>query len=307
MKVIVTGGTGTIGHAVTAAFTQDGHEVWALSRAPGKTNVPAGVNVASWDAKTSQGWGTLLEGADALINLAGENIGALPWTNARKDRIRASRIEAGQAVVEAVQRCQRRPKVVLQVSGVGYYGVSQYRVFQENDPPGADFLASVAVDWEDATAPVESLGVRRLVTRLGVVLTLEDGVLQRFMYPWRMGLGGPLGSGDQWLTWVHMQDVVRAFRFLIEREDASGPFNVAAPDTVTNAEFGRLLSEIMDRPYWLPTPAFALKALLGEMSTMVLEGQRALPDRLQSLGFNFTFPKARSALEDLLQKTAQAV
>lgn len=300
MKVIVAGGTGLIGQALTAALAERGDEVWVLTRRPEEASLPGGVRAVGWDGRTAQGWGYLAAQADAVINLAGANIGARPWTNERKRLIRSSRVEAGQAIVEAVRQSEQRPKVVLQISGVGYYGVHNDELLDEDSPAGTDYLASVAVDWVNATRPVTELGVRHVIMPTGVVLAKKSGVLAPFIFQNRLFAGGPLGSGRQWISWIHIRDLVRAFEFLMDREDARGIINTTSPDPVTNAGFERAVAKTMHRPYWAPTPAFMLRAVLGEMSKLILEGQRVYPRRLLEMGFQFEFDTLQKALADLL-------
>lgn len=301
MKTIIAGGTGLIGQALIQSLIANQHEVVVLSRSPERAHLPQGARATGWDGKTAQGWGQEVETADAIINLAGENIGDLPWTNARKESIRSSRMQAGQALAAAVLASTHRPKVFLQASAVGYYGPHGDELLNEQSSPGADYLAGVAVDWEASSQAVEELGVRRVILRTGIVLTPSGGVLTRFLLPWRFFLGGPMGSGRQWYSWIHMQDQVEAMRFLLEHEAASGVYNLTAPEPATNAGFGRTLAEVMGRPFWLPVPGFGLRLLLGEMSTLVLDGQRVLPERLLALGYAFRFASLRPALENLLQ------
>jgi len=301
MRVIITGGTGLIGRALAADLTKDGHETIALSRQPERAaGLPAEARVERWDAQTAQGWGSLADGADALVNLAGENI-AGRWTAGRKRRIRESRLNAGRAVVQAVELASVKPRVVIQASGVGYYGPRGDEESVEEESPGSDFLGQLAIEWEASTAPVERIGVRRAVIRSGAVLSTEGGAFPPMLLQSRLFLGGPLGSGRQWLPWIHMADEVRGIRFLIENERAQGPFNLVAPNPLTNAEFNRVLGRVMRRPAFMPVPAFALRLLAGEMSTVLLDGQRAIPRRLLDLGFAFCFPNAEEALRDLLK------
>lgn len=307
MRIIITGGTGLIGRALAADLTGDNHEVIVLSRAPERAaSLPTGVRAERWDARTAEGWGALADGADAIVNLAGESIagaGFIPsrWTTERKRRIRDSRLNAGRAVVQAVESASVKPRVVVQASGVGYYGPRGDEELTEEASPGQDFLARTAIEWEASTAPVESLGVRRAIIRSGTVFSTKGGALPRLLLPFRLFVGGPFGTGRQWFHWIHIADEVRAICFLIENEAASGPFNLVAPDLLTNAEFSRVLGRVMRRPALMRVPAFALRLLLGEMSIVLLEGQRAVPRRLQDLGFTFRFPEAEAALRDLLQ------
>lgn len=308
MRIIITGGTGLIGAALAQNLAQDGHEVVILSRRPDGHALPPGVRAEKWDGKTAAGWGHLADGADgevAIANLAGESIagaGFPParWTPERKRRILQSRLDAGQAVAAAVRMAVQKPKVVLQASAVGYYGARGDEPLGVEDAPGQDFLADVCQQWEASTAVVTDMGIRRVVLRTGVVLSMAGGALPLMALPFKFFAGGPLGSGKQWVPWIHLQDQVRAMRFLLENEAASGPFNLASPNPLTNRDFARVLGKVMERPSFIPAPAFALKAALGEMATIVLDGQRALPYRLQEMGFTFTYADAQAALADLL-------
>ena len=273
-----------------------------LSRDPSRARgLPPGVRAEKWDGRTAQGWGSLADGAYAIVNLAGENLAEGRWTAARKERIRQSRLNAGQAVVEAVGAAERKPAVVVQASGIGYYGPRGDEEVTEDFRPGSDFLGRLAVEWEASTAPVEALGVRRVVIRTGVVLSLEGGALPRLLLPFRFFVGGPLGSGRQWVPWIHIVDEVRAIRFLLEQDEARGPYNLTAPHPVTNRELARALGRALRRPAWLPVPAPALRLALGEMSTVLLTGQRAVPKRLLEAGFVFQFPDLEAALRNLFQ------
>ncbi len=194
----------------------------------------------------------------------------------------------------------RKPAVVVQSSAIGYYGPHADEPLTEDAPPGDDFLARLCVAWEAAAAPLDELGVRRVTLRTGVVLSTAGGAFPRLLLPFRLFAGGPMGNGRQWMSWIHLADEVAAIRFLLAREDAAGPFNLTAPEPLTNAQFSRLLGRIMRRPAFLPVPAFAMRLALGEAATIVLDGQRVLPRRLQELGFAFRFPTAEAALRDLL-------
>lgn len=308
MRVLITGGTGLIGRALSTDLISEGYHVIVLSRSPqGVVGLPAGVQVEQWDARTADGWAHLADGADAIVNLAGANLagtGFFPsrWTEERRRGIRDSRLNAGRAVVHAVEQARQKPRVVIQASGVGYYGETGDQKLDEDAPSGGGFLARLAAeDWEPATAPVEQLGVRRVVIRSGAVLSTEDGALPRLLLPYRLFVGGPMGNGRQWLSWIHLQDEAAAIRFLIENEEASGPLNLTAPEPMTNAEFGKTIGRVMGRPSFVPVPAFAMRLAFGEVSSVVLEGQRAVSKRLLDLGFTFRFPDAESALRDLLK------
>ena len=301
-RVVITGGSGLIGSALARELGQAGRDVVVLSRDPDRLDVqPIGVRAVRWDGRTAAGWSELADGAEAIVNLAGENIGAGRWTAERKERIRQSRLAAGAAVLDALGAARRKPQVLVQASAVGYYGARGDELVTEETPPGNDFLAQTCVAWEASTAPVESLGVRRVVARTGVVLSRAGGALPRMVTPYRFFVGGPLGSGKQWLPWIHLADEVGAIRFLIETAEARGAFNLTAPAPLTNGRFGRALGQVLRRPSLLPAPAFALRRLLGEMSLVVLEGQRAVPERLLALRYPFQYPEATPALQSLLR------
>ncbi len=302
MRVIITGGTGLIGKALTHELVRRGHEVIVLSRSPKlASGLPAGVRVEGWDARSAKGWGPLADGAGAIVNLAGENIagtGFLPqrWTDERKRRILESRLNAGRAVVEAVEQAANKPGVVIQSSGVDYYPADETADMTEESPRGSSFLADVTRDWEASTEAVEALGVRRAIIRTGVVLSKEAGVLPKLALPYLLFVGGPIGSGRQPFPWIALDDEAAAIAFLIEHPTASGPFNLTAPNPLTNAEFGRVLGKVLGRPSFVPAPAFAFKLAFGELAVLLLEGRRALPKRLLELGFQFKYPDAESAL-----------
>jgi uncharacterized protein (TIGR01777 family) len=300
MRIIIPGGSGLIGHKLIPALEQEGHEVWILTRHPGTIRPPGSARSMAWDGQTATGWGDLLEDAGAIINLSGENIGSAPWTPYRLRRIRTSRINAGQAIVEGLKQAKNGPKILIQQSAVGSYGVSLSQTFDETASYGNDILSGICSDWEASTRPAEELGVRRIILRTGLYLTSAGGVLPRVMLPFQLFAGGPLGSGKQWYSWIHYQDWIDAVIFLLNNPAGQGIFNLTAPEPVTNAEFGRTLAWIMRRPYLVPAPAFALRLALGKMSTMVLDGQRVVPNRLGTLGFQFKYPKLHEALENIL-------
>ena len=272
-----------------------------LSRRPEAVEgLPAGARATRWDGKTADGWSDLAEGARAIVHLAGESIGGGRWTRERKRRIRTSRVRSGEAVAEAIARARAKPEVLLQASAVGYYGPGGSDELTAWAPPGDDFLARTCVAWEGSTERVEAMGVRRPVLRTGVVLSAAGGALAKMLPVFRLGLGGPLGSGAQYFPWIHIADEAAAIRFLMEDDHASGPYNLTAPDPVTNREFTRALGRALHRPAILKAPAAALRLLLGEMASVLLDGQRAVPRRLQERHFSFRFTAIEPALRDLL-------
>lgn len=302
MRIVITGGSGLIGRGVAREMAGAGHEVVVLSRHPAKvTGLPAGARAAAWDGVSGAGWSGLLSAETAVVHLAGESIAQGRWTEERKRRIRESRVRSGEAVMAAIGEAREKPRALLQGSAVGYYGPCGDEVVAEDHPPGNDFLASVCKDWEASTAGAEALGVRRAVLRTGVVLAARGGALPKMTLPIKMMVGGPLGSGRQWLPWIHLADEAGAIRFLAENEAARGPFNLAAPNPATNRGFTQAAARVLRRPAFLPAPGFALHLALGEMADMILEGQRAVPRRLQELGYAFRFPELEPALRDLLE------
>ena len=303
MRVLISGGTGLIGRALTRALVDRGDEVVILSRSPQRhaAHLPQGVQLLAWDGRTPTGWGEIVNTVDAVVNLAGANIAEGRWTAARKRVIRESRLHAGHALVEAIRNATSKPQVLIQASAVGYYGPRGDEIVTEDTPPGSDFLAQLAVEWEASTREVEAWGIRRPIIRTGVVLSMEGGALPRMLPPFKLGLGGPLGSGRQWFPWIHMADEVGAILFLLDREEAHGPYNLSAPNPVRNEEFTRALGEILHRPTLFRVPAFALRLLFGEMATVLLEGQRAIPRRLLDEGYTFRYEDVRSALRALLE------
>ncbi len=301
MKVLIAGGSGLIGRELTKSLISDGHSVVILSRNPDSANLSIpGVQIVRWDGRTLQGWAEQIETTEAVVNLTGENISSRRWTKKQKERILSSRTNAGRAICQAVQNSTRKPKVLLQASGVGYYGVKNLELLDEDAQSGDDFLAGVSREWEASTQPVDAFGVRRVVIRSGVVLSSNGGALQRMILPFKYFIGGTLGSGKQWLSWIHIQDEVNAIQFLIENENARGAFNLSA-QPVTNTEFAKITGMVMRRPAFFGIPDFILQLVFGEMSTVVLDGQRVSNQKLTSLGFKFQYPELDQALSDLLK------
>lgn len=300
-RILITGGSGLIGRALTAELAADGYEVVVLSRRPEDVGgLPPGARAAGWDAATAAGWSDLLDGALGIVHLAGESIADGRWTEAKKRRIRDSRVRSSEAVRAACERVERKPRFLLQGSAVGYYGARGEERLTEESAPGEGFLPEVCVAWEAATEPVEAMGVRRALLRTGMVLATDGGALPKLLLPFRLGLGGPAGSGDQYVPWIHLDDEVGAIRFLAASDGARGPFNLTAPEPVTNAEMGRVIGRVLRRPSLLRAPSFALRLALGEMAQVVLDGQRAVPEALLALGYRFRFSDLELALEDLV-------
>jgi hypothetical protein len=298
-KVVVAGGSGRIGRALAAELAGEGREVVVLSRRAGGDAAPGGRSVA-WDGRTVGAWAAELEDAAGVVNLAGEDIAGGRWTEARKRRLLDSRVATTGALVEAIRRARRPPAALLQASAVGYYGNRGDEALDEDSAPGTGFLPEICVAWEGASAPVEALGVRRVVLRTGLVLARDGGALPEMARPFRLGVGGPLGDGRQWMPWIHLADETGAIRHLLARADQRGPFNLVAPEPATNEAFSRALARALGRPSLLRAPAFALRLALGEMADMLLGGQRPAPRRLLEAGYRFRFPALDPALADLL-------
>jgi hypothetical protein len=304
------GGTGLIGRALGERLAREGHEVIALSRNPQRApETSSEVRTVAWDGKSARGWGELADGAEVIVNLAGESIGGVSlldilfgrWTEERKRRIVESRADAGRAVVEAVRAAKKKPRLVIQASGSGFYGTHRDEELGEDAEAGDDFLARTCLEWEAASEPVRAFGVRHAVTRSGVVLAKRGGIFPMVLLPFRFFAGGPLGSGRQWFPWIHLDDEVEGMRALIHQDDAHGPYNFAAPESVRSTDVARAVGRAMRRPAFFRTPSFLLRLMLGEKAILVLEGQRPVPRRLLKTGFAFRFPTLEMALADLLK------
>lgn len=298
MRAIITGGTGFIGRALVAELQEHDWEIVILSRNPGRVAETFGKGVIGmpWE----NGWADMLGPDTVVVNLAGENI-AGRWTGGRKNRILASRVEAGKSLIQAIRSSGRFPRALIQASAVGYYGPCGNSTVDEYAPSGTGFLAEVCRQWEASTAVLESKGVRRCTIRTGMVLG-SGGALKRILPPFRLYLGGSPGTGFQGVSWIHLADEVGAIRFLMENESTSGPYNLTAPGPVNFRKFAYVLGGVMDRPYRTPVPEFFLRLLYGEMADEVLlSGQLALPKRLRKAGYEFRFPDLEDALRDLLK------
>ena len=297
MRIVVIGGKGLIGRCVMALAKSKGHEVLALTRQHPIQDQK--IRTEYWNGKDVDRLSEILKTVDAVVNLAGENIGKRRWTTGRKEVLLNSRLEPAKALVEALGSCQNPPHTLIQASAIGYYGTGN-GVKTEDAPNGADYLSGFASTWEKATAGIERLGIRRIIIRSGVVLDAKQGVLPQLKLPFQLMVGGRVGSGDQVYSWIHIHDEAAAIVYLLENQNCSGVYNLTAPEPVTNREMGLALAKVMHRPFWFPLPAFVLRLVLGEMSTLVLDGQRVLPARLLQSGFIFQFPIIETALNDLI-------
>ncbi len=301
MHVVITGGKGFVGRALSEHLADRGHWVTVLTRAtPGAGTTPRNVEVVRWNP--GQPDPGLFAGTDAIVNLAGESIALGRWSADAKQRILSSRVETTRVLVNALQAAEPRPRVLISASAVGYYGDRGNEDLNEDSGPGDDFLARVCVAWEAEARAAGVLGVRVVLARLGMVMGPGGGLLSRMLTPFQLGLGGPLGSGRQWMSWVHLEDVAAAVVLALREERLHGPMNVTAPHPVRNLEFARIMGRILGRPSFLPVPAAVLRLGLGEMADLLLSGQRVFPARLKSLGFQHRFPNLAEALKDALGK-----
>jgi uncharacterized protein (TIGR01777 family) len=308
MRIVIAGGTGFLGSPLAEVYAEDGHDVRILTRRlpPGESRHESGTGVpgmtrVGWKADGQSGaWATVLDGADAAINLAGEGIGERRWTPQRKAQLRDSRLLPTRSLVAAIASARVPPRVFISGSGVGYYGASGDETKTEASPPGDDFLAHVCEDWEAEARRAESAATRVVLMRTGLVLERSGGALTRMIAPFRLFAGGPMGSGRQYMSWIHRHDWIEMTRWIVETPAATGPINATSPGAVTNREFARALGRALRRPGFVRAPGFALKLVLGEMAgPLVLTGQRVAPARAQALGYHFRYPDISQAFRGI--------
>lgn len=299
MNILVAGGTGFIGGRLLEALKRDGHAVTLLTRNAAKADCfrKIGCSILLW---SDPAWPKALESADAVINLSGEGVADARWSAARKEKILSSRVDSTRALVEAMKKAPVRPKVLVNASAVGFYGPRNDEGIDERSAAGRSFLSEVCVAWEREALKAEALGARVVLLRIGVVLGAGGGALTRMLLPFRLGLGGRLGSGEQWFPWVHVDDVVGLAREALTNTALKGPVNAVAPGSATNAEFTAALGRALHRPTIAAVPGFALKIILGEMSEMMLTGQRALPAAAQKAGYRFKYPQIKECLGEII-------
>jgi len=299
MRVTVTGATGLIGAKLVEDLQRRGDEVTVLSRSPDKAEGQLGVDAVAWDPETGPAPAAALAGRDAVVHLAGEPV-AQRWNDEVKERIRRSRELGTRNLVEGIELADPRPAALISSSAVGYYGPHGDERLDEDTRPGSDFLAEVVVIWEREADRAAELGLRVVKVRTGVVLDSEGGALKTMLTPFKLGVGGPVASGDQYMPWIHVDDVVGILSRAVHDESWSGAVNATAPEPVTNKAFSKALGSALHRPALAPVPAFAIKLLYGEMATIVVNGQRALPRRTQELGYTFAHPDLDEALRSAL-------
>ncbi len=303
MRLILAGGTGFVGSALHETLTRNDHEVLILTRQAFKENAPGTrTRYLHWNPPNPGKWEQEFEGVDGMINLAGEPIIGKRWSPQQKRKVIESRISATRAIVEAIRKSKRRPQVLINASAVGYYGPHGDEEVTEDSPVGNDFLARTCQEWEAEAMKAESLGVRVVRIRIGIVLEKKGGALAKMLPPFQLGLGGPLGSGRQWMSWIHLDDLTELIGFALEKKTVQGPLNATAPAPVTMKEFSRSLGKALHRPAFFPVPETLVKILLGEMSDVLLKGQRVMPKKSLKEGFIFRFPKLDNAFKDIFEK-----
>ncbi|MGY2710067.1 thylakoid membrane protein ThyD [Thermostichus sp. MS-CIW-28] len=303
MRIVITGGSGFIGRRLVARLLEQGDQVLVLTRRLEQARRILGespnLKLLPYDPYQPQAWAAALEGYEGIVNLAGEPLASSRWTETKKKEIRRSRVETTQALVQALASLNQKPQVMISSSAVGYYGSHpEGDPLTETDPPAQDFLAEVCQAWEAAARPVEELGIRLAIVRTGIVLGPDGGALGQMLAPFQFFIGGTIGSGKQWLSWIHREDWVSLVCFLLEQ--GSGVFNATAPNPVQMEEFCRTLGQVLGRPSWLPVPELALELLLGEAAQVVLTGQKVIPQAALQMGFTFQYPQLKEALRQIL-------
>ncbi|WP_085700876.1 TIGR01777 family oxidoreductase [Pseudomonas sp. B26(2017)] len=296
MHILLTGGTGLIGRQLCRHWSGQGHRLTVWSRRPEKVAKICGAQVRGVAHLEDLGD----EPVDVIVNLAGAPIADRPWTHRRKALLWSSRITLTESLLAWLENRGQKPSLLISGSAVGWYGNGGERELTEDSPPVIDdFASQLCIAWEETAQRAEAMDIRVVLVRTGLVLSAEGGFLSRLLLPFKLGLGGPLGNGRQWMPWIHIDDQIALIDFLLHRNQASGPYNACAPNPVRNREFARTLGSVLHRPAFIPMPALALKVGLGEMSLLLLGGQRATPKRLLEAGFTFRFTDLRAALDDL--------
>jgi len=299
MKVAITGATGFVGSRLVERLLAEGHQVVALVRHPDRATFPTSVEVVPYTLEAN--WQAAIEGCDGVVNLAGEPIAEKRWTPEHKQEILNSRKIGTQKLVAAIAQANPKPSVLVNASAIGFYGTSETASFDETSPAGNDFLAEVCTNWEAEAAQVKQAGVRLVILRIGVVLG-NGGAIAKMLPPFKLFAGGPLGTGRQWFSWIHREDLISLILLALTRSDLEGTYNATAPNPVRMAELSTALGQVLNRPSWLPVPGFALEALLGDGAKVVLEGQQVRPDRTQAMGFEYRYPTVKQALEEVVSQ-----
>jgi hypothetical protein len=305
MKVVVSGGTGFIGQALCRSLARQGMSVTILSRNPlqAKPLQNHAVKVVEWDGMTRAGWEHELASATAVINLAGEPIAGGRWTQKRKELIVDSRVKATRLLAQAISGLTDKPRLLINASGIGYYGTSQEIRFDERNGPGSDFFSDLCAAWEEAALTAQPAGVRVVCLRIGMVLEKDGGALAKMLPPFKVFMGGPIMPGTQWVSWIHRADLIGLIEWSLVHDQVAGPVNAVAPDAVTMKEFCQMLGKALRRPSWLPVPGFALRLAFGELASFMTTGQRVIPKVALDGGYQFRFPRLDSALRAIFMET----
>ena len=297
MKLIVTGASGFIGTALCRHLLQQGHVLVLFTRGSPRDSASGVRRWLHWTPGTLRDWAAELDGADGVINLAGEPIADKNWSAAQRRRLEKSRVDSTHVLVQACAKAIQKPKFLINASAVGYYGPHGDEIITEEAPPGTDFLSLLCRNWEGEAIKAEELGLRVVRLRTGIVLGTGGGALSKIVPQFKWFVGGPLGSGKQWMSWIHLEDQVRLIIHIVNDPQACGPINATAPNPVQNKQFSRVLGGVLHRPSWLPTPSFMLRIGFGDMADILLTGQRVVPAAAQKLGFEFRYSELRQALE----------
>jgi len=296
MKILVSGSHGLVGKTLIKALEIDGNEIYRLVR-----HAPDSSKEIEWSPERYSIAISMIEGFDAVCHLAGESIASGRWSDEKKLKIRESRTKGTKLLSDALANLRRPPKTLISASAIGYYGNRGDEVLTEASAPGSDFLSEVCVEWEKATEHATTMGIRVVNTRFGIILDKEGGALAKMLPPFRMGIGGRIGDGRQWMSWIALDDVVGALKFVLANEALSGPVNFVAPNPVTNAEFTKALGQALSRPTFFPIPAFGVRLAFGEMAdALLLSSQKVAPKTLQDAQYQFRYPELRNALQKIL-------
>jgi len=301
MKILITGGTGFVGKQLTSRFIEEGNEVTILTRSLKESGqLPKGISYLQGDPTQKGPWQEAIPGHDVIINLAGASIFS-KWSDEYKKLIRDSRVFTTRNIIEGIPSKFEKEISLFSTSAVGYYGFHGDEELDEESPPGNDFLAQLAIEWEAEALKAREKGARVVITRFGIVLGEKGGALGQMIPLFKKFIGGPIGSGQQWFSWVHIKDLAEAFAFLIKHPEISGPINVCSPNPVKNKDLAKALGRALHRPSFMPAPGFMIKLVLGEFGSVILEGQRVLPRRLLKEGFTFQYPDIDKALQSIIQ------
>jgi len=305
MRILITGATGLVGGSLLPRLLEAGHEAVAVTRRD-NPSLPPGCRAVKADPAVDGPWLDEIDSCDAVVHLAGENVFAKRWSTRFKKQLYDSRVNSTRLIAERLARKPTRsdgsPRLLVSASAVGYYGPHEDTELVEDDPPGTDFLAEICIAWEQAANPARAAGVRVVNPRVGMVLAPNEGALKKLLLPFKLFIGGPVGDGKQWISWIHIDDVVGFIMYALATPTTQGAYNATAPEPLTNWGFSKTLATVLRRPCWLPVPRWALRILLGEVASVVTKGQRAIPQRAVQAGYSFIHPDLEEALRHLLKR-----